>query len=329
MAKSCVVIVNPVAGRGRAGRAWPELAQLLAEHGLEHTTSFTQAPGDAIELCRAALRTGAQTVVAAGGDGTLNEIVNGFVDRTTDAPFNPHARVGFIPLGTGSDFARSLGIGRNRAAIRQLCESSVRHVDIGRIDMSLPGGPSTTRYFANVAFAGLGVETNEYARRSPKLLGGFAAYLVGVVRSILSHRSRHVSLSLDHGLPVSGPMSIVAAANNRYFGAGMLVAPDAQPDDGFLDVLWLGHATRRRLLIDLLPKLYRGAHQGHPAVRYARAKRITITSSEQLRLNLDGEATGEAPATITVVPRALPIIAPLVGQSSGPVTRSAHGRGRR
>lgn len=323
MADSCVVIVNPVAGRGRAGRLWPRIARQMTEHGLEHSVIFTGGPDDATAMCAAALRDGAEMVVVAGGDGTLNEAVNGFIDKTTDAPLNPRARLGFVPLGTGSDFARSLGLGLGGGAVEVLRQGTVRLVDLGRIDMDPPHGQPGTRYFANVAFGGLGVETNEYARRAPKFLSGFGAYLVGALRSIVSHRSKPVSLTLDDGPPIAGPMGIVAVANNRYFGAGMLLAPDAQPDDGFFDVLWLGHVTRRRLLVDLLPKIYRGAHVRHPAIRLQRAKRVTITSSEQLRLNLDGEPRGEAPVTISIIPGVLPIIAPA---SRPPAAGGGHDR---
>ncbi len=310
MAGSCVVIVNPVAGRGRAGRSWPRIAHQMMEHDLKHTALFTTGTDDATEMCAAALREGAELVVVAGGDGTLNEAVNGFIDKATDTPLNPSACLGFIPLGTGSDFARSVGVGQGSGAVEVLRQGNIRRVDVGRVDMGAPPEPRGTRYFANVAFGGLGVETNEYARRAPRFLGGFGAYLVGALRSLMSHRSRRVSLTLDDGVPIAGPMGVVAVANNRYFGAGMLLAPDAQPDDGCFDVLWLGHVTGRRLLVDLLPKVYRGAHLRHPAIRLQRAKRVTITSSEQLRLNLDGEPAGEAPATITIVPGVLPIVAP-------------------
>ena len=310
MPGSCLVIVNPAAGNGRAGRQWPALSRQLTASGCDHVAVLTQRHGDATGLCRAALRSGTACIVAAGGDGTLNEVVNGFFDAADDTPVFPPARLGVLPLGTGSDFGRTFGIGRGAEAMAALVAGETALVDVGHVEAQTEGGATASRYFVNVADLGLGAEAAHRVNRGSKALGGFVSYLTGAIRAILAHRPREVTLQLDAGEEIHGRVSIVVVANNRYFGGGMHIAPDAQPDDGAFDVLWLAGMSRSRLLLDLLPKVYRGAHLRHPAVQSRRASTVTITSTGRLPLEVDGEPIGSAPAAFRVLPRALRVVVP-------------------
>lgn len=311
MPASCVVIVNPAARSGRAGHQWPALSQRLEAAGCKHVTLQTQAPGEATRLCETALRSGATLVIAAGGDGTINEVINGFFDqRNRDQPIAPAARLGILPLGTGSDFARTFGIRDAGMAIKTLVAGASTLIDVGCVELQPLGRRPVTRYFVNIADLGLGAETVHRIDRSPRIGSAFLSYLIGAVRSILAHRPSLITLRFDDGEVVAEPMSIVVMANNRYFGGGMLIAPDARADDGLFDVLWLKGTSRGRLLLDLLPKVYRGAHRGHPLVRQRRTARLSLESSLPVLLEVDGEQIGTAPATFRVLPRALPIVVP-------------------
>lgn len=311
MPAQCVVIVNPAARSGRAGRQWPALSQQLEAAGCKHVTLQTQAPGEATRLCEAALRSGTTLVIAAGGDGTINEVVNGFFDQTNhDQLVAPAARLGILPLGTGSDFARTFGIRNAGAAIETLAAGASTLIDVGCVELQRAGARPVIRYFVNIADLGLGAETVNRVDRSPRIGGAFLSYLIGAVRSILAHRPSHISLRFDDGEVVAEPMSIVVMANNCYFGGGMLIAPDARPDDGLFDVLWLAGTSRSRLLVDLLPKVYRGAHLGHPLVRQRRTAGLSLESRLPVPLEIDGEQIGPAPATFRLLPRALRIVVP-------------------
>ncbi len=311
MLGSCVVIVNPAAGDGHAGRQWPELSRRLAAAGCGHTAIHTSRPGEATGLCRALLHSGRDYIVAAGGDGTLNEVLNGFFDITAgDRPINPEARLGVLPLGTGSDFGRTFGMHAQDDAIRALAAGTWRLVDAGRVDMEPAGGP-TFRYFVNVADLGLGAETAYRVNRAPKRLGAFVAYLLGAVRSIAAHRPRLISLQIDGAMPIEEMMGMVVVANSRFFGGGMPVAPHAAPEDGYFDVLWLAGTSRGQLLLDLLPRLYRGTHLHHPAVRTRRATTLRVTCRDRLLLETDGEQIGAAPVNFHIVPRAIRVVVPV------------------
>lgn len=311
MPDACVVIVNPAAGNGRAGRDWPALSRRLTAAGCLHTAVFTSRPGEATGLCRALLLSGRHYIVAAGGDGTLNEVLNGFFDPSgDDRLIAPEAQLGVLPLGTGSDFCRSIGIHRRDHALQALATGECRYMDLGRVDFGSPHNPVTGRYFINVADLGLGAEAAYRINRASKRFGAFLSYLTGAVRAIIAHRPQVVSLQFDNDTPHEEPMGLVVVANSRFFGGGLPIIPHARSDDGHFDVLWLQGASRGRLLLDLLPKLYRGAHLSHPAVQVRRATRVRITSPGPLLLETDGEQIGHAPATFRILPGILRIVAP-------------------
>jgi YegS/Rv2252/BmrU family lipid kinase len=256
------------------------------------------------------LSSGRRYIVAAGGDGTLNEVLNGFFHPSgDDRLIDCEARLGVLPLGTGSDFCRSIGMHRREAALQALATGTCRLLDVGRADIGRPE-QAPGRYFLNVADLGLGAEAAYRVNRSSKRLGAFVSYLNGAVQAIIAHHPQVIALQLDEQAPIEEPMGLVVVANSRFFGGGMPVVPHAVPDDGHFDVLWLTNTSRGRLLVDLLPKLYRGAHVRHPAVHFRPATSVRITCRGPLRLEADGELIGNAPASFRILPRILQVVAP-------------------
>ena len=327
MERSCVVIVNPEAGGGRAGRAWPRLGRRLAESGCKHIALHTTRPGEATELCRIALRDGAKMIIAAGGDGTLNEVANGFFDRDGHSrAIAEGACLAMLPLGTGSDFARSIKIGRGQAAIEAIGAGTTAMVDVGRVEFNGGDNRHTCRYFVNVADLGLGGETALWVSRAPRFLGALLTYLLGAIQSIAAYKPYEVTLELDEVGPVRGKMGLVVIANSGYFGGGMPVCPGAALDDGRLDVLWLASTSRGRLLFDLLPKLYRAAHLDHPAVSAAQARRVRVESDRRMALEIDGEPVGAAPAEFRVMPQALRVVVGRDWQDQATADQGRRGR---
>ena len=306
-----LIIVNPAAGSGKAGREWPSISRQLTAAGLKHETIFTQGVGDATNVCRDALRRGVRRVIVVGGDGTLNETANGFFDGN-GVPGRPiaQASLGIIPLGTGSDFARSLGIKRGARAIPTLLGGVTVPIDVGLVTRTLPNGHVEQRIFVNVADAGIGAETARRVNDGGKRFGPILAYLVGAVQAINRYHPSLASISMDDAAGIEQLASIIVVANMRYFGGGMQVAPHADDQDGLFDLLWVGGASKRRLIFDLLPRVYAGKHLGHPQVNMRRASRISIACHPPLPLEVDGEAFGTTPATFTIVPGILPVIVP-------------------
>ena len=250
------------------------------------------------------MRDGAEVVVAAGGDGTLNETVNGIlragggVDLAT------------IPLGTGMDFVRTYGIPTKfDAAVRNALSGTARAIDAGRVDYRTWDGAAAERFFANVSSVGMSGAVAQRANGMSKALGGRATFFYALVRVFLEWQNTHVTVELDDGVRREGPMHDVVVANGQWHGGAMWLCPEAQPDDGLFDVLLIGDVTKADF-VTTAPKIYRGKHLGHPKLELLRSRVIAVDAPEALPIELDGEQVGTTPARFEVVPGALRVRAP-------------------
>lgn len=299
------VVVNPASSNGKTAKRWPAIAEMLESEGLQFDHYMTAGPGDATELTRQALREGYNLVISVGGDGTANEVVNGFF--TAEGPVSEKAAAGFISMGTGSDLIKTLGIPRDPAeAIKHILKSPVRTVDVGRVTFEDHDGNRQTRFFINIAGLGLDGDTVARVNRTSKALGGFISFLWGTVVSLLLYRNRNMSISVDGEQVFDGPVTVVVIGNGCFFGGGMKITPNAEMDDGLLDVVILHNLSKFALLANM-PKVYRGAHLDHPRIISLRGRRVSVISPEEALLDLDGEQPGRAPAEIELWPRALPV----------------------
>jgi YegS/Rv2252/BmrU family lipid kinase len=305
-------IVNPAAANGRAGERWPALGGRLRQAGVDLTACVTCGPGDGIRCARMAVAHGAGLLVVVGGDGTLNEVVNGCLDATS-APGQPPPRVALWPVGTGADFARGFGIGGDEEALAAVLRGVPHPVDIGRATFRDEAGNLAERAFVNVADLGLGPETSRRIARGASWFGP-GAYFSGALASIAAYRPTRVRLTVDGEVAYQGDAGLVAVANGRYFGGGMRIAPHARLDDGLFDVFLLEHTSRRVLATELLPLVYRGAHPRHPAVHFYRGGAVTIEAGAPFPLELDGEVIGATPVAVTLLPQALQVMAPPSGR---------------
>lgn len=294
------VIVNPTAANGRVGKAWPQMSQVLARGGLQFTAELTRAPGHATEIARKALAEGFRHIVAVGGDGTINETLNGLV---TEGHVDPDIVLSIVPGGTASDFARILSLTGLPAGLAQPPdEQHIRLVDIGEI-RCLHDGQPTTRYFVNVA--GLGFDSEACARvnRSSKRLGGTIPYLTSLVLTLFSYKNKDVELTADEE-HFSGRFNSVIVCNGQYFGGGMWIGPQAAADDGILDIVILQDLNKLEFLLNV-PRVYKGTHLTHPKVRSLRARQLQVQAKQRMFIQAEGELVGEAPATFRVLPAAL------------------------
>ncbi|MEW6181726.1 MAG: diacylglycerol kinase family protein [Bacillota bacterium] len=302
--KKIGLVVNPAAGNGSVRRVWPEIARLLTGAGLNFTYGFTDRPGVGAELARKVLGQGCDCVVAVGGDGTVNEVVNGLLAEDIPA----RARLGIIPCGTGRDFARTLGIPRSPAgAVARLVEGRALLVDVGLITFSTEDNGASRRYFLNVADAGLGGETAARVNGAGKQLGGFWSFLRGALVTVSAYRPKTVRIDIDGDVSGQIDITTVALANGRYFGGGMFIAPQARMDDGLFDVVVIRGMPRLELALNLL-KVYGGRHLDHPKVNLRRGRCIVIDSRERVCVEADGEPAGYLPAEFSLVPDAVRVI---------------------
>jgi diacylglycerol kinase (ATP) len=278
-------VINPAAASGRCARRWPESAAQLRERGCILHEHFTAAPGDATNLARDLASRGTAEILAVGGDGTLNEIVNGVFESPD--PGAIRLTLSVLPLGTGHDFARSLGIMSSADAVQAILCGSVVRADVIAIQPSDP--PAKVRYCLNVADIGLGAQVAARVNRSSKALGGFVSYLAGGIREIAAHRPFSAMIEGDGQQLHEGPLAMVVMANGRYYGGGMRVAPHASLVDGLMDVMILKDASRIAMALNLLPRVYRGTHINHPAVAFHRVASLAVKIEKPRPISIDGE----------------------------------------
>ncbi len=299
------VVLNPVAGGGRMATRWPTLAAALERGVGPFELARTTGPGDAATLAQAMALRGVELVVAAGGDGTIGAVVDGLLNA------GGAAQLGVLPVGTGGDFARSIEIGAtDDAALGALCSGRTRRIDVGRIGFVADDGRPSARYFVNIASLGLSGPTDR-AVNAVKQRGraaGQSVFLYHTLRELWRYRPQLVRVVLDDGAKViEARIAVVAVANGRYFGGGMMIAPDAALNDGWFDVVIFRAASKLRLIADLR-LLYSGAHRTHPLVSIDRARHVEVEPlGDPALLDIDGESPGRIPATFALLPDALTV----------------------
>jgi YegS/Rv2252/BmrU family lipid kinase len=293
-------VFNPVAGKGRALRDRDAIRAALEKAGATGTFVSTERAGHGIALAEDAARDGAEAVVAIGGDGTVNEVVNGLLR----VPEDRRPAFGVVPDGTGNDYGFLLGLrpGDLDGAARVIAAGATRVLDAGEVN---------GRFFANSV--GLGFDGAVAARAAEvRYLKGFPAYLWSVFAVLASWENFHLTMTAD-GRSISGRAFLAAVANGPRSGGGFLLAPDSKPDDGVFDVCRLGDLGKLEALRHL-PKALDGSHVGLPWATILRAREVVLASDRPLTAHVDGNlATGVAhpdPLRIRILPRALRVLAP-------------------
>ncbi|HZS42220.1 MAG TPA: diacylglycerol kinase family protein [Polyangia bacterium] len=302
-----VVIVNPRSAGGKTERQWPRLREIIHEAYGPFESHFTEAAGDGTRLARSALEGGAELVVAMGGDGTINEVVNGFFDG--ERAIAPGAAFAVLPAGTGGDFIKSLGTSKEvAAAASALREAKPRAIDVGRLSFVATDGAPAVRHFINIASFGISGLVDRYVNASSKSLGGTVSFAWATLKAGMKYKNASVRLLLDDTPARDGKIYNVAVANGRYFGGGMKVAPDASLDDGLFDVVTMGDMGMGDLLLRGLD-IYSGKHLKNPKVSLHRARRVEAQPLDgaEVLLDVDGEQPGRLPATFELVSNVLKV----------------------
>ncbi len=298
-----LIVANPAAAAGSVGKRWNDhVRDVHACFGV-HEVAFTGGPGDATSIVRRAIADGAERIVAVGGDGTVNECLNGFTfaDNTPAS-----AQLAVFPLGTGGDFARSIGM-RDAAAERLAASIEERIIDVGRVTSS-----AGDRYFLNVASFGASGLVVEKVNTTSKRFGAKTSFMLGTLKGLTQYKNQRVRLRIDDSFEEEILTNTVAVANGRYFGGGMKVAPDASLADGQLDVVVIGDIGVG-FFVRHSGKIYAGTHGTLPEVRMMRGAAVTVTplsSDSNIPVDCDGEQMGRAPVRFDVLPRRLKLVAP-------------------
>ena len=303
------VIVNPNSQGGKLGKRWRDHADVIGR-AFPFDEAVTKGPGDATELTRAALRAGAERIVAIGGDGTVNEVVNGFFEA--GEPIAPEASFALLPYGTGGDFRRTLELPTEfEDAVAVVAANQRRRIDVGRLTFTRTDGTKALRMFANIASFGVAGVVDRLVNESGKKLGRLS-FMLATARATWAYKNQRVQLVFDGGERVEATINTVAVANGKFFGGAMMVAPQAELDDGLFDVICMGDLTFGDLLKSGR-RLYSGTHLGMAKVTSRRARVVEAEPIEPgaiVELDVDGEAPGVLPARFEIVPRALWVVAP-------------------
>jgi YegS/Rv2252/BmrU family lipid kinase len=300
------IIVNPTAGSGSARRRLPDILAALERAKHDVTVLATEGPGHARELVHRARKLELDCLAVVGGDGTLNEVCQGYLDEQGRVLEGP--ALALVPAGTGGDFRRTFGLdGSLDQAVQRLNESAGRPIDLGVLALTADDGSTVHRAFVNVTSFGLGGLTDRIVNSSPKWLGGKASFFLGAARALVAYKNAPVRVRVDGKVVLEAPIFNVAIANGRYFGGGMMVAPDADPGDGAFDVIAMTDLTRAQG-VALSQHIYKGSHLGRPGVSVARGQVVEaepLVPGGEVLIDMDGETPGRLPLRASVARGAL------------------------
>ncbi|MCC6330297.1 MAG: diacylglycerol kinase family lipid kinase [Acidobacteria bacterium] len=309
-----LIIVNPRSAGGSTRESWSGTASDLRAHFGAYNVAFTKAAGDGVNLARNAADAGREFIIACGGDGTINEVANGILQSGKDI------ELGVLPSGTGGDFRRSLGMPQSpRDAARALRDGATKRIDAGRVTFQGHAGETITRFFLNVSSFGLAASIIERVKSNKALdwlpLGGVrgrANFALSTLSEVVGLDAVTVKVRIDSGEEKLLQTVNFCVANARYFGGGMMIAPNAKLDDGKLDIVNIGDIRTAKVLLNAYT-LYNGSHLDLAEVKSTLARRIEIAPAslgDDIHIETDGELPGRLPAVYEIVPAALRVRVP-------------------
>ncbi len=307
MHRKVAAIANLYAAGGRTARLWPHLAQALRARLGDLTVRFTDAAGHATLIARELIEQGFDLVIAVGGDGTVSEVANGFL--RDDQPIRPETQLGILPVGTGADFQRTLGIPSDvDAAVEILAGGRALTIDVGKVKFTGRDGRSEQRYFVNLVSFGMGGEVAAGAKNPLTVVGGKAAFLWATFKTLATYRGRRVELELDRSSErVAFFITNVAVGNGGFHGGGMHPCPTAVVNDGILEVTVIDYLNLLEVVRDIRT-LYSEDVYRHPKTRHLRARHLVARADAPTLVEIDGEPLGRLPLEIEVLPQRLPVL---------------------
>jgi diacylglycerol kinase (ATP) len=287
-------IVNPIAGKGKALKLIPQIRDIFAGRQDEYLIEVTKKPGHATEIVREYVKNGKYRIYSVGGDGTLNEVLNGIV--------NSESSLAIIPYGSGNDFIKSIANSFDRDTIlEKTVEGHEETVDLVRVN---------DRYFINIASVGFDAEVAAAAERFKKIpyFTGSLAYVASIISTVFRYKNHRLMVTIDEK-QFHDRMLLTAIANGRFYGGGMIPAPQARIDDGELDICLIDALGKAKILA-LFPQFMKGRHGKFREVHFYKGKTIKIKSENEIALNFDGEVQKVKEAVFEIIPNGIKIVIP-------------------
>lgn len=309
-----LVIVNPKSASGSTSDKWSQTASDLRAHFGPFQVAFTESQGHGIDLAEQAANNGRQFIIACGGDGTINEIANGILRSGKDV------ELGVLPSGTGGDFRRTLRMPLgNRDAAAALRNGKTQCIDVGKVSFYDLNGETVSRFFVNVSSFGLAASIIKRVKSSKAFdwlpidgVRGRANFAVSTLREVVELDPVTIRVRIDDGEEKTLRTINFCIANARYFGGGMMIAPEAKINDGFFDVVNIGDISTAKILLNA-HTLYRGTHTDLKEVKSTLAQKVEVSSfdpSTEILLETDGELPGKLPSVYNLIPKALRVRVP-------------------
>jgi len=304
--KGVHVIINPVSAGGKTGARQAEILNALERKmGSEYSLCVTGEPLEAGFSARKAILEGNELIITIGGDGTIQETVNGFF--SDGSLINPSCQLGIIDSGTGHGFAQSLGLPTGLEEQLEVIHRGRTHsIDLGRVVFSDKNSQPREHYFINECQAGIGGEVVKLVQSKHKRLGGFIAFGAVTLLTALRYPNQSMTVEIDRTTRITGRFIGVVVGNGNYMAGGMNLIPHAQLDDGLFDILLMHEQSIPQRLRNF-PKIYSGRHLDSPKFTQYRGKKVTLSSSESVTFEADGEFLGSLPCSIEILPSVMQV----------------------
>lgn len=285
-------IVNPIAGKGKAKEIVPLIEEACRNNDIEHSIKYTSKPKEGISIARTGVDEGYEKIVSVGGDGTLNEVVNGIAGS--------EVILGVIPCGTGNDFVRSVYKETDMdKMINNVINGGIRTIDFAKCN---------DIFFINIGSGGFDAEVALESEKTRRFFSGSFAYIVALIKTIFTYRGKKMKVSIDD-MEFEKNTLLVAIANGKYYGGGILPAPKADLSDGIFDVCFVECMPKIKMLT-MFPQYIKGQHEGVKGVSFYRGKKIRLTSSEKFGVNIDGEVSLQNDVEFNIIPKGIKIVTP-------------------
>jgi len=303
------IVVNPYSSGGKTADRKAKIVDKIATRlGGAPSVHVTSRPLEATEITRSVIKGGAELVIVVGGDGTVHEVVNGFAENGSF--INMSCALGIVGSGTAQDAIRGFGLPNNTdGQISVACHGANRAVDLGKVSVEGPHGKSPDQFFLNECQQGIAGVVVQKFQTHHKWLGGFLGFGITAVTTAARHREQVMTVEIDGKQVANDPLLGVVVSNGGFAGGGMNFAPKAVVDDGLFDVVLIHKQSVPSRLLNF-PKIYFGTHINLSWISYYRGRSVSVTSSEQVPVESDGEFLGHLPCTMEIVPRTLLLRSP-------------------